>query len=187
VEFHLKNIYSKLQVSSRTELIIKLGNSVVAGQEEITENRDRSNRWNWSTSLKEAVSKIGKELHMESVLNSNARDGANPMTFFESIVVCLKKYADFTGRASRPELWWFMLFIVLVASMCVYVSQTLGNIFGVAILLPFLAVGTRRLRDVGKSHWWLLFLLAPVAGIVVVGTLWAMPTASPQPDETIAS
>ncbi len=145
VEFHLKNIYSKYKVSSRTELIVKLGNSVVADKGGIAENGDRLNLWNWATPLREAVSRIYKELKMEEALNSTAHNGANPMTFYESIRICLKKYADFTGRASRPEFWWFMLFIILVASALVYVSQTLGSIFLIATLLPLLAAGTRRL------------------------------------------
>jgi DNA-binding CsgD family transcriptional regulator len=185
VEFHLKNIYSKVQVGSRTELIIKLGNSVVAGKGEITENRERVNLWNWSTSLKAAISKIGKELNMENFLNSNLRNGANPMTFFESILVCLKKYAEFNGRASRSEFWWFTLFVILVATALAYLSQTVANIFLIAVLLPFLAAGTRRLRDSGKSAWWQLFLLAPVGGIFLVGYLWTLPPRSPQPDDTI--
>ncbi len=106
------------------------------------------------------------------------------MTFYESILVCLKKYAEFNGRASRSEFWWFMLFIALVASAFTYVSQTLGNVFLIITLLPLLAVGTRRLRDSGKSAWWQLFLLAPVGGLVVVGFLWAQPTMSPHPDDT---
>ena len=105
VEFHLKNIYSKYQVSSRTELIIKLGNSVVAGKVENAENGDRLNLSNWFTPLREAVYRIGKEFKMESSSFSNARNGANPMTFYESILVCLKKYAEFNGRASRSEFW----------------------------------------------------------------------------------
>ena len=83
VEFHLKNIYTKFQVSSRIELILKLGNatggfeikrlghSTVAGKGEFTENIDRLNsRMSWATSLRETVSIIGKELAMKNLLNS---------------------------------------------------------------------------------------------------------------------
>jgi len=185
VEFHLKNIYRKFQVSSRVELILKLGDSTVAGKGEIAENRDRLNLSNWSTLLKEAVSRIGKELKMKNFLRSNARNGVNAMTFYESILVCLKKYAEFKGRASRPEFWWFMLFVVLVASALEYLSQALGSVFLIAILLPLLAAGTRRLRDSGNSAWWQLFLLVPVGGIIIVGILWAQPPTSPLPDDTL--
>lgn len=185
VEFHLKNIYSKYQVSSRTELIIKLGNSVVADKSGSVENRDRTNLWTWYASIREAVSRIFKELKMDNGLNSTVHDGANPMTFYESILTCLKKYAEFNGRASRSEFWWFALFIALVASALAYVSQTLVSIFLIATLLPLLAVGARRLNDSGKSAWWQLFLLAPVGGIVLLGFLWAQPTTSPQPDDTL--
>ncbi len=83
VEFHLKNIYAKFQVSSRIELILKLGNttggletaklghSAVADSGEVAENRDRLNlRMNWAASLQETVSIIGKELEMKTFLNS---------------------------------------------------------------------------------------------------------------------
>ena len=122
---------------------------------------------------------------MEKVLNSTAPQGENQMTFRESILVCLKKYAEFNGRASRSEFWWFTLFIVLVASALSYLSQTLEVIFLIAALLPLLAAGTRRLRDSGTSAKWLLFLLAPVGGLVLLGFLWARPTTNPQPDDTL--
>ena len=193
VEFHLKNIYAKYQVGSRMELVLKLGQSTGAGKGEsaenrdslghstvenmggITENGDRSNSRNWATSLKEAVSRIGKELKMENALNSNASSEGNSVTFFESIRVCLTKYAEFNGRASRSEFWWFALFVTLVASALAYLSQNLSNVFLVAILLPLLAAGSRRLHDAGKSGWWQLFMLAPVAGIILLGILWALP------------
>ena len=184
VEFHLKNIYSKVQVNSRTELIIKLGNSVVAEKTEIDETKDRPGLRNWLNSLKETVSGISKELKMENVLNSTTNNESNPMTFFESILVCFKKYAEFDGRASRSEFWWFALFITLVTSALVYISETLGSVFLIATLLPLLAAGTRRLRDTGKSGWWQLFLLVPVGGLVILGFLWAEPTLSPQLDDT---
>jgi len=183
VEFHLKNIYAKFQVSSRTELIIKLGNSVVADQAENAENRDTPTVSKWSAALRAAVSKIGKELKMENLSSANAGSAAGPMTFQEAIRVCFIKYADFHGRASRAEFWWFMLFIVLAASALTYIHQVAGEVFMVATLLPLLAAGTRRLRDSGKSGWWQLFLLAPVGGIVILGFMWALPPASQQPGE----
>ncbi len=121
---------------------------------------------------------------MDKIFNSTAHTGENPMTFSASILVCLKKYAEFNGRASRSEFWWFTLFITLVASALAYLSQTFANVFLIAVLLPLLAAGARRLRDTGKSAWWQLFLLAPVGGLVAVGILWALPTLSPQPDDT---
>lgn len=185
VEFHLKNIYSKYQVSSRTELILKLGVSVVAGRDENDENRDGFNLSNWSKSLKIAVSKIGKEIKLATLSYSNDRNGAGPMTFFESILVCLKKYAEFNGRASRSEFWWFMLFVTLVASAFAYLSETLVSIFSIVILLPLLAAGARRLTDSGKSPWLQLYLLVPVGGIVMLAYWWAQPTVSPQPDDAL--
>lgn len=185
VEFHLKNIYSKCQVSSRTELILKLGNSVVAGNGENVENRDGFSLSNWSTSLKNAVAKIGKEFKLTTLPYSNDRNGTGPMTFFESILVCFKKYAEFTGRASRSEFWWFMLFVTLVGSALAYVSETLVSIFLIAILLPLLAAGARRLTDSGKSPWAQLYLLVPVGGIVMLAYWWAQPTMSPQTDDTL--
>lgn len=190
VEFHLKNIYAKVQVSSRMELVLKLGQSTgagkrapagdlwrstVAGNGEITENGDRSNSRNWVTSLRETVSLIGKELKMDSSLNSNASKEGNSVTFFESIRICFTKYAEFNGRASQSEFWWFMLFVTLVASALVYLSQSLSNIFLIAILLPLLAAGSRRLHDCGKSGWLQLYLLVPVGGIIMLGIWWAMP------------
>ena len=184
VEFHLKNIYAKFQVSSRMELVIKLGQSTVAGKGEIAENRDWLNLRNWAASLREIVSKFSEELKMANEINSNTHSEASPLTFYESIRVCLAKYAEFNGRASRSEFWWFTLFVTLVASALTYLSETLGSVFLIAILLPLLAAGTRRLRDSGKSAWWQLFLLAP-GGIVIVGVLWALPPASSLPDETL--
>ncbi len=105
----------------------------------------------------------------------NAREEANPETFFGAIRVCLTKYADFNGRATRSEFWWFALFVTLVTAAFTYLSENLGAIFLIVVLLPLLAAGTRRCHDSGRSGWWQLFLLAPVAGLVVVGTIWALP------------
>jgi uncharacterized membrane protein YhaH (DUF805 family) len=86
------------------------------------------------------------------------------MTFQDSIQVCFRKYADFTGRASRSEYWWFFLFIVLVSAALSYVSNALSGIFAIGTLLPSLAAATRRLHDTGRSGWWQLIWLVPFIG-----------------------
>lgn len=175
VEFHLKNIFSKLQVSSRTELILKLGKSTVAKNTDFSENNDSFNFWNWMSLGLKNIERFfeGKMINTES---ENLNDTQNGTTFFDSVRTCFKKYSDFQGRASRSEFWWFFLFILLVASLLVLINENLGEIFLILTLLQFLAVGSRRLRDVGKSAWELLYLLIPFAGLVILGTYWAQPS-----------
>lgn len=188
VEFHLKNIYSKFQVNSRMELVLrlksettwieseKLGVSTVAGKRNLAENSNGLDLWNWVTSLREAVARIGKELIMKVSSNSNTDNLTGPVTFYESIRVCLTKYAEFNGRASRSEFWWFALFIVICLSAFTLINETIGEVFLLATLLPLLAAGSRRLHDSGKSAWQLLYLLVPVAGVFIVGISWALPS-----------
>ena len=195
IEFHLKNIYSKFQVNSRIELVLrlkndmnwleseKLGYSTVADKRILAENDDGLNLSNWVTSLREAVFKIGKELSMKVSSNSNTDNETSPITFYESIRKCLTKYAEFNGRASRPEFWWFALFIVLCMSAITLLNETIGEVFLLATLLPLLAAGSRRLHDCGKSAWQLLYLLVPVAGVFIVGGLWALPSIDPLSEE----
>ena len=89
----------------------------------------------------------------------------------------LKKYAVFSGRAKREEFWMFVLFNLifsLVASLIdlgigiltftVFGWCLLSLIYSLAVLIPGLAVSVRRLHDVGKSGWYLLINLIPIAG-----------------------
>lgn len=196
VEFHLKNIYAKFQVNSRLELVLKLGkpidsleteklgDSTVADEGEVAENRAGPNLWDWATSVRQAVSKFSQELRMKNASDANVDAAGKTMTFYEAIRVCFIKYAEFNGRASRAEFWWFTLFVVLVSGALQYVSLSLSSIFLIAVLLPFLAVGARRLRDSGKSPWWLLILLAPVGGLIALGFLWALPPTDPLQEAT---
>jgi uncharacterized membrane protein YhaH (DUF805 family) len=98
------------------------------------------------------------------------------MTFYQAVRIWLINFATFEGRASRAEFWWFVLFVTIVAGALAYVSEGAAAAFTALLSLPIIAAGIRRLRDTGKSGWWQLFLLAPVGGLVIVGTLWAMPT-----------
>jgi uncharacterized membrane protein YhaH (DUF805 family) len=90
------------------------------------------------------------------------------MTFQESIQVCFKKYADFEGRASRSEFWWFTLFIFLASAAISIVSSVLSGLFSLAVLLPSIAAATRRLHDTNRSGWWQLIWLVPFVGWIVL-------------------
>jgi len=90
------------------------------------------------------------------------------MPFQESIKVCFSKYADFTGRASRPEYWWFFLFILLGSLATSIISPMLSGLFSLVTLLPALAASTRRLHDTNRSGWWQLIAFVPVIGFIVI-------------------
>lgn len=94
------------------------------------------------------------------------------MTFIDSIRICFSKYADFNGRAGRPEFWWWTLFTFLVSMATGMVSDMLSGLFSLAVLLPSLAVGARRLHDTDRSAWFLLLWLIPLIGWLVL-LFWA--------------
>ena len=90
------------------------------------------------------------------------------MTFTESIQICFKKYAEFTGRAMRSEFWWWVLFTFLLSACSQLLSQKLGSIISLAVFLPSIAVTARRLHDIGRSGWWQLVGLIPIIGWVIM-------------------
>ncbi|HWT71464.1 MAG TPA: DUF805 domain-containing protein [Oxalicibacterium sp.] len=90
------------------------------------------------------------------------------MTFFESVRTCFAKYADFKGCAVRSEFWWWLLFNVIVSFALGIVSDKLSLVFSLAVLLPNIAVTTRRLHDTDRSGWWQLIGLIPLIGWIVL-------------------
>lgn len=95
------------------------------------------------------------------------------MTFGESIKTCLSKYGDFSGRATRSEFWWWELFAFLVLVGTAMVNETLSNLTSLALVLPSLAVGARRLHDIDKSGWFQLLYFIPLIGWIVL-MYWAV-------------
>ena len=90
------------------------------------------------------------------------------MNFQEAIRICFSKYADFNGRATRPEYWWFVLFVVLVGVGLSLISPMLSGIFSLGTLLPSVAAAARRLHDTNRSGWWQLICIVPVIGLIVI-------------------
>ena len=90
------------------------------------------------------------------------------MNFQQAVQTCFRKYVDFSGRASRPEYWWFFLGYVICAFVGGIVHNAVYYLVVLVFLLPLLAVGARRLHDVGRSGWFLLLGLIPVIGTLVL-------------------
>lgn len=90
------------------------------------------------------------------------------MTFTESVQTCFRKYADFNGRATKSEFWWWVLFAVLVNISAQILGDIPAAMVSLAILLPYLAVTARRLHDIGKSGWWQLVGIIPLIGWLIV-------------------
>jgi uncharacterized membrane protein YhaH (DUF805 family) len=91
------------------------------------------------------------------------------MTFTEAIRTCLtRKYATVEGRANRSEFWWFALFQFLVMVVASRISDVLSGITALALLLPGVGVGGRRLHDIGKSAWLLLIGFIPLVGHLIL-------------------
>jgi uncharacterized membrane protein YhaH (DUF805 family) len=101
----------------------------------------------------------------------------------------LKKYAVFSGRAQRAEFWYFVLFIVLITFVLAIIDDLTGTLnhatgvgllsglFSLATLIPYLAVGARRLHDTGRSAWWLLIGIIPLIGAIVLIVFFAQDSA----------
>jgi uncharacterized membrane protein YhaH (DUF805 family) len=97
------------------------------------------------------------------------------MNFGQAIKTCLNKYATFSGRATRSEYWYFFLFLVIVNIVASVLDSTIFGdmpvlylIATLALLVPSIAAGVRRLHDTDKAGWWLLVGLIPVIGTIVL-------------------
>jgi len=102
-------------------------------------------------------------------------------SLFRHFLECWKKYAVFKGRACRKEFWGFLLFYFLIGLAIGFFSMIIKIKFittgyGLAALIPLLAVSSRRLHDTGRSGWWSLTFLSviiPLIGIIglIVGLI----------------
>ncbi|MBF9029003.1 DUF805 domain-containing protein [Rhodobacterales bacterium HKCCE3408] len=105
------------------------------------------------------------------------------MGFTTAIRTCLSKYATFSGRARRPEYWWFILFVILGSVVFSIVdglifgfgmadepeTQIFQPLFGLAMLLPSLAAGWRRMHDTGRPGWYVLIpTIVSIAGALLL-------------------
>jgi len=89
-----------------------------------------------------------------------------------AISSCLNKYAVFTGRATRSEYWYFVLFLIIVSILSNFISALMGSdlaglIIQIFFWIPSLSVSIRRMHDVNKSGW---FILVPIYSFILTVT-----------------
>lgn len=99
------------------------------------------------------------------------------MTMMQAIETCLRKYANFSGRAARSEYWYWNLFNMITVMALVVIDESLNpgeqvglfsvvtGLVTIGLYLPTVAVYVRRLHDVDRSGWWMFIGLTGVGMI----------------------
>ncbi len=98
------------------------------------------------------------------------------MSFMDAVRSCFAQYVGFSGRARRSEFWYFYLFSIIINIIATVLQRAVSSsssgvitgIVALALILPSLAVGVRRLHDTSRSGWWLLIGLIPIIGTIVL-------------------
>ncbi|MGB9192138.1 DUF805 domain-containing protein [Acinetobacter sp.] len=112
---------------------------------------------------------------------SNQNQSEEQFNMIDWFVKCLKNYVTFDGRARRKEFWFFMLvsfilgIIVQIIDAILGTDKMLNGLLNLALFLPSLAVGARRLHDTNRSGWWQLLVLT-IIGIIPLIIWWASDT-----------
>lgn len=111
---------------------------------------------------------------------NSIRETSPKLTFSDAVRQVFNKYATFRGRARRSEYWWFVLFNYLVVFVALILDFCLGLTFAdtgygpiyciaaIVLLLPSLAVTVRRLHDINKSGWNILWGIIPLIGAILL-------------------
>ncbi len=89
------------------------------------------------------------------------------------------QYTNFSGRASRPDYWYFVLCVFVISLVLGIIDAVIGvrlftSIFSLAVLIPSVGLGVRRLHDLGKPGWWYFMVLVPLVGGIALLVLFCM-------------
>ena len=95
------------------------------------------------------------------------------MNFVDSIKLGFSNYVNFTGRACRSEYWYWILFVFIGFVVAEIIDALTGKpifytLFSLAVIIPNIAIGVRRLHDLDRSGWWLLLSFIPLVGAIIL-------------------
>ena len=104
------------------------------------------------------------------------------MEFLQPFLDTVKDhYFDFEGRTGRRTFWMYILVYFIISFIIgILKMPSLSYLLSLALLLPTLGIGARRLHDIGKSGWLQLLGLIPLIGFIIMIYFWAQPG---QPEE----
>nr|MBU6203327.1 DUF805 domain-containing protein [Acidobacteriota bacterium] len=106
------------------------------------------------------------------------------MPFIWAIQTGFRNYANFKGRAARASYWWWVLFSVLVqAATSGY--EAMSNLISVALFLPSIAFGIRRMHDIDKRGWWILFPIVNLVFLLKSSTIGENRFGPPPPPRVV--
>lgn len=110
----------------------------------------------------------------------------NPILFYLKKCFSKENFANFKGRARRQEFWFFYLAYFLIAVVVGFIGafvpslvQPLSSILSLVFFVPFIAVGARRLHDIGKSGWMQLIAFIPLVGLILL-IVWYVTEGKPE-------
>jgi uncharacterized membrane protein YhaH (DUF805 family) len=90
------------------------------------------------------------------------------MGFVEAIRTVLQNYVNFRGRASRPEFWWWTLLAFVINVAVSGSDRAVASLVTLAVAIPTIAVGVRRLHDTDRSGWFYLLTIIPLVNLIIL-------------------
>ena len=86
----------------------------------------------------------------------------------EAYIKMFQNWSDFSGRSRRRDYWLAFLVNFIISAVLNQLIRVVAILYGLIVIVPGLALGIRRLHDIGKSGWWLLISLVPIVGVIVI-------------------
>jgi uncharacterized membrane protein YhaH (DUF805 family) len=95
------------------------------------------------------------------------------MGFGQAISSGFSNYVNFSDRSARSAYWFWILFVLIADIVAIAIDAAIGkqivsSLFGLAVLLPGLAVTVRRLHDLDRTGWWIFLGLIPLVGAIIL-------------------